>query len=103
VTCSNLPIIDANHDRFVEVEWDVSKRRDFIVPLKIVAEDRKHFLKDLTESTSKLNTNIASVDLVVEDGILTLHMAVEVDDIRKLKRIQHRVRMIPGLIYMERI
>ncbi|MCH7851763.1 MAG: bifunctional (p)ppGpp synthetase/guanosine-3',5'-bis(diphosphate) 3'-pyrophosphohydrolase [Candidatus Marinimicrobia bacterium] len=103
VACSNLPIIDANHDRFVEVEWDVSKRRDFVVPLKIVAEDRKHFLKDLTESTSKLNTNIASVDMVVEDGIMTLHMSVEVDDIRKLERIQNRVRMIPGLIYMERI
>ncbi|MEE9466358.1 MAG: bifunctional (p)ppGpp synthetase/guanosine-3',5'-bis(diphosphate) 3'-pyrophosphohydrolase [Candidatus Neomarinimicrobiota bacterium] len=102
-TCSNLPIIDANHDRFVEVKWDVTKRRDFVVPMKIVAEDRKHFLKDLTESTSKLNTNIASVDMVVEDGILTLNMALEVDDLRKLQRIQNRVRMIPGLIYMERI
>ncbi|MCK4579094.1 MAG: bifunctional (p)ppGpp synthetase/guanosine-3',5'-bis(diphosphate) 3'-pyrophosphohydrolase, partial [Candidatus Marinimicrobia bacterium] len=103
ITCANLPILDANQDRFVEVEWDVGKRSNFIVPLKIVAEDRKHFLKELTETTSKMNTNISSVDLVVEEGILTLHLALEVDDLRKLQRIQNKVRIIPGIIYMERI
>jgi GTP pyrophosphokinase len=86
----------------VEVEWDVDKRRDFVVQLKIVAEDRRHFLKDVTESISKLNTNIVSVDLTVEEGILTLFMAIEVDGIRKLERIRNRLKMIPGIIYMER-
>lgn len=103
VTCSNLPVMGEDQDRYVEVDWDIDKRRDFIVPLKITAEDRKHFLKEVTESTSKLNTNIASVDLAVEDGILTLHMAVEVDGVKKLERIQNRIRMIPGIIYMERL
>jgi len=102
VTCANLPLIGGDQDRYVEVEWDVDKRRDFVVPLKIVAEDRKHFLKDVTESISKLNTNIVSVDMTVEEGILTLFMAVEVDGIRKLERIRNRLKMIPGIIYMER-
>ncbi len=73
-----------------------------MVLLNIVAEDRKHFLKDVTESISKLNTNIVSVDMTVEEGILTLFMAVEVDGIRKLERIRNRLTMIPGIIYMER-
>ncbi len=103
VSCTNLPLLGDDQDRYVEVEWDVDKRRDFIVWLKIVAEDRKHFLKELTEYTSKLNTNISSIDMVVEDGILTLNMAIDVDGIRKLRRIQDRVQMIPGIIYMERI
>ena len=103
VSCSNLPVMGEDQDRYVEVEWDIDKRRDFLVPLKIVAEDRKHFLKDVTESTSKLNTNISSVDLVVEEGILTLLMAVEVDGVKKLERIKNRLRVIPGIIYMERI
>ncbi len=102
VTCANLPLIGEDQDRDVEVEWDVDRGRNFVVQLKIVAEDRKHFLKDVTESTSKLNTNIVSVDLTVEEGILTLFMAVEVDGIRKLERIRNRIRMIPGIIYMER-
>ncbi|UCD37697.1 MAG: bifunctional (p)ppGpp synthetase/guanosine-3',5'-bis(diphosphate) 3'-pyrophosphohydrolase [Fidelibacterota bacterium] len=102
VTCANLPLIGGDQDRYVEVEWDVGRKRDFVVQLKIVAEDRKHFLKDVTESTSKLNTNIVSVDLGVEEGILTCYMAVEVDGIRKLNRIQNRIKMIPGIIYMER-
>jgi len=102
VTCANLPLIGGDQDRYVEVEWDVDKRRDFVVQLKIVAEDRRHFLKDVTESTSKLNTNIVSVDMTVEEGILTLFMAIEVDGIRKLERIRNRLTMIPGIIYMER-
>ena len=102
VTCANLPLIGGDQDRYVEVEWDVDKRRDFVVQLKIVAEDRRHFLKDVTESTSKLNTNIVSVDMTVEEGILTLFMAIEVAGIRKLERIRNRLKMIPGIIYMER-
>ncbi len=102
VACANLPLIGGDQDRYVEVEWDVDKRRDFAVQLKIVAGDRKHFLKDITESISKLNTNIASVDLTVEEGILTLIMTIEVDGIRKLQRIMNRLKMIPGIIYMER-
>ena len=102
VTCANLPLIGGDQDRYVEVEWDVDKRRDFVVQLKIVAEERRHFLKDVTESTSKLNTNIVSVDMTVEEGILTLFMAIEVAGIRKLERIRNRLTMIPGIIYMER-
>ncbi|MEE9162320.1 MAG: TGS domain-containing protein, partial [Candidatus Neomarinimicrobiota bacterium] len=102
VTCANLPLIGEDHDRYVEVDWNVDKRRSFVVQMKVVAEDRKHFLKDVTESTSKMNTNISSVDLTVDEGILTLRMAVEVDGTRKLERIQSRIRMIPGIIYMER-
>ncbi len=102
VTCANLPLIGGDQDRYVEVEWDADKRRGFVVQLKIVAEDRRHFLKDVTESISKLNTNIVSVDLTVEEGILTLFMAIEVDGIRKLERIRNRLKMIPGIIYMER-
>ena len=102
VACENLPLIGDDHDRYVEVDWSVDKRRTFVVNLKVMAEDRKHFLKDVTESTSKLNTNISSVDLTVNEGILTLHMTVEVDNVRKLERIQSRIRMIPGIIYMER-
>ena len=103
ISCANLPLLGEDQDRYVEVEWDVNKRQDFTVQLKIVAEDRKHFLKELTEYTSKLNTNISSIDMVVEDGIMTLNMAIDVDGTRKLQRIQDRVRMIPGIIYMERI
>jgi GTP pyrophosphokinase len=102
VTCENLPMIGGDQDRYIEVHWDVERGRHFVVSLKIVAEDRKHFLKDVTESISKLNTNIVSVDLSVEEGILTCYMTVEVDGIRKLQRIQNRLKMIQGIIYMER-
>lgn len=102
LTCSNLAVNGVESDRYVQVDWDVDKNKTFLVQLKIIAEDRKHFLKDLTENTSKLNTNIVSVDLTVEEGILTLLMMVEVDGLRQLQRLRNRLRMVPGIIYMER-
>jgi GTP pyrophosphokinase len=103
VSCSNLPTLEKGEDRYVHVDWDVRRNKNFTVEMKITAEDRKHLLKDLTETISKLNTNIASVDLVVDEGITTCHMVIEVDGIRQLERIQNRIRMVPGMIYLERV
>ena len=60
--CTNIPITKGK-ERFIDVEWDVHRESSFLVRLKIVFEDRKHLLKDLTESTSSMNINIKSVDL----------------------------------------
>ena len=55
--CKNAPI-DKLKNRYIEVEWDFARNSSFLVRLKIKIEDRKHLLKDLTESTSSMNINI---------------------------------------------
>ena len=46
-SCSNLPFMEGE-DRFIFVEWDVKADSSFIVRLKIILEDRKELLKDIT-------------------------------------------------------
>ena len=59
--------------------------------LKIKIEDRKHLLKDLTESTSSMNINIKSVDISASDGIATCLMILEIYDIKELNRLKKRI------------
>ena len=63
----------------------------FLVRLKIQIEDRKHLLKDLTESTSSMNINIKSVDINASDGIATCLMIIEIYDIKELNRLKKRI------------
>lgn len=101
-TCSNLPLISEDEDRYLDVDWNTSKDQSFISRLKVVAEDRKLFLRDVSESISSLNINIVSVDVGAEEGIATGIFIIQVRDNRQLKRLMDKIRLIPGLIYLER-
>ena len=88
--CKNAPI-DKFKNRYIEVEWDFARNSSFLVRLKIKIEDRKHLLKDLTESTSSMNINIKSVDISASDGIATCLMIIEIYDIKELNRLKKRI------------
>ena len=88
--CKNIPLTKFA-ERFIEVEWDFAKNSSFLIRLKIEIEDRKHLLKDLTESTSSMNINIKSVDISAQDGIAACLMIVEIMDIKQLNRLKNRI------------
>ena len=100
--CTNIPFMDSE-DRFIFVEWDVKSGSSFIVRLKILFEDRKQLLKDITESVSALNMNIASIDMKAHEGIASCVIILEVRDIHQLERLRTRIQKIPNLIQIERI
>ncbi|MBL7023253.1 MAG: bifunctional (p)ppGpp synthetase/guanosine-3',5'-bis(diphosphate) 3'-pyrophosphohydrolase [Candidatus Marinimicrobia bacterium] len=100
-TCHNIPMLE-NKDRFINVEWDTKKNQAFIVRLKIVGEDRKHFLKNITEAVSTLNVNIVSVDIKSEEGIGTGIFILQIRDTKQLAKVKNKIKLVPGLIYLER-
>ena len=102
VNCKNLPI-KQNRDRIIDVEWDLSNSSAFLVRLKIVFEDRKDLLKDLTESTSSLDINIKSVDISALDGLATCLMIIEVKNITELEILQKKIINSINPIKIERI
>ncbi|MFQ6617209.1 MAG: RelA/SpoT family protein [Fidelibacterota bacterium] len=100
--CKDIPHLMDDKDRSIDVEWDVGKDQYFFVRLKILASERKHFLKDVTESISATNTNIISVDLKVEDEIITTFLVVQVKDLKHLNRVINKISKVGGLISLER-
>ena len=90
-------------DRFIFVEWDVKSQSSFIVRLRILFEDRKQLLKDITECISTLNINIASIDMKALEGIATCHIVLEVRDTRQLERLSSKIQKVKNFISTERI
>ena len=100
--CNNINVGD-NKNRFIDVEWDFGSKNPFMVRLKISFEDRKHLLKDLTESTSSLDINIKSVDISAEDGVATCLLIVEVKNIKELNNLKNKIIAAVNPIKIQRV
>ena len=100
--CSNIPLTKFE-DRFIDVEWEIARDTSFLVRIKIEIEDRKHLLKDLTESTSSMNINIKSVDISADDGIATCLLIIEIIDIKQLNSLKTKIVKNINPINIERV
>ena len=100
--CTNIPS-SSDLDRMLNVEWNVGNKESFMVRLKILGQDRKHFLKDITESISGLNINLVSVDIKAKEGLATGLFILQIRDTRQLNRIQNKIKIINGIIDIQRM
>ena len=101
--CYNLPISSEESDRLVPVEWEVSRSDLFNVHLKVIGQDRKGLLKDMTETISKLNINITSVDIKVKDSVASARLIVQVSNIKQLDRVLKKVSEVKNIDKISRI
>jgi len=101
-TCSNIPTL-SNEDRFIDVQWDVSSKTSFIVRLKIICEDRKNIIRDITEAISAFSMNIKSIEMKAKDGLGYCVLILETRDTKQLLRVKKKVKEIPKVISLERL
>jgi len=100
--CKNIPALLKDEDRRIEVDWDVGKEQSFMVRLKVLAQERKNFLKHVTDALSEREINILSVDLRVEGALITCILVIEVENLKQLNKILRNLRSIEDLISVER-
>jgi GTP pyrophosphokinase len=67
-----------------------------------VGEDRKGLLKDMTESISKLNINISSVDIKVKEAIATAILIIQVNNLKQLDRVIRIMSKVKSIDFVER-
>jgi GTP diphosphokinase / guanosine-3',5'-bis(diphosphate) 3'-diphosphatase len=101
--CKNFPLINHEKDRLVSLDWDVKSSDQFNVDLKVVGQDYKGWLKDLSECIAKQNININSVDIRVNDSIAEAKFIVEVNNKRQLSRLIRKIKKLTNIDYVERI
>ena len=100
--CKNLPLINHEKDRLVSLDWNVKSSDQFNVDLKVVGQDYKGWLKDLSECIAKQNININSVDIRVNDSIAEAKFIVEVNNKRQLARLIRKIKKLTNIDYVER-
>lgn len=100
--CKNLLNLLVDPDRSVTVEWDTLKGKRFLVGIRIIGEDRRKFLHDITEAISNSDVSILSGTLSVEDSYVSNTFLVEVKDIDHLMQVMRTVSKVKGVISVER-
>jgi GTP pyrophosphokinase len=101
--CKNIAKLLEEKDRSVDVEWDVPKDKHFLVRLHMLAEDRKNFLRDVTEQISRTETNIVSIDLKTEDSVVNSNLIIEVKNLKHLTKVMGNINKVKGMITIERL
>ena len=102
VDCKSLPLIDEESDRIVPVDWEVGKKDLFNVRMKVVGQDRKGLVKDMTETIAKLNVNMTSVDIKVKDTVATAILIIQVKNLKEFDRIVRNVSKVNSIDSVER-
>ncbi len=100
--CDTLAAGLAEKDRLIDVEWDVGRSQTFLVRLRILCQERKHLLRDVTEKISALDINIDSIQMKVEDDLVAGSVIVQVDGVRQLERLRKRLLQVEGVLSVER-
>ncbi|MFQ5770331.1 MAG: TGS domain-containing protein, partial [bacterium] len=101
--CKNIINLIENPERKIEVEWDVEKDKHFMIRLQLLGEDRKHFLRDVSESISQTDTNIVSIEMKVEDAIVQSNLILEVRNLQHLTKIINKISQVKGVMNVERL
>ena len=90
-SCKSLPLLSNESDRLLPVDWNVKSYEQFNVMLKIIGQDYKGWLKDVSECISKQNVNITSLDIKVNENIAEAHIIVQVNNNRQLNRLMRKM------------
>jgi len=100
--CSNLPALLEEHERLIDVEWDKNQLQSFLAQVKILGQERKNFLKDITDVIAGTNTNIISIDGNVDETIIHITLILQVGNLNHLNKVMHRIHNVQGIISVER-
>lgn len=100
--CSSLPLLREESDRLLPVDWEVARKDFFNVRMKVVGQDRKGLLKDMTETISKLSINMTSVDIKVKDTVATAIFIIQVNNVKQLDRVIRKMSNVKNIDLVER-
>lgn len=91
-----------NPERKIDVTWDTGKGQSFIVQLRIIVEDRKNMLRDITQAIADADTNVRAAEMKAQDTTAIGKFVVEVSSLSHLNRILDKVKKIKGVISVHR-
>lgn len=97
-------IFDTDPHRLVEIEWDLSKKSERNVKIRVVCEDRPGLLADMSRVIKELNANIARAQIgTTKDKKAVCSFSVTINDVNHLRTIISALEGVNGVIKVERV
>lgn len=101
--CKNARRLMEETNRNVAVDWDVDRDQEFNARVRLLAEDRRNLLRDITEKISPLDVNIISMELKKEGTLALGTMVVQVKNLGHLTKIIRRMQDVKGMVSVSRL
>jgi GTP pyrophosphokinase len=103
VDCKNVRRLMSETNRNIAVDWDVDRDQEFNTRVRLLAEDRRHLLHDITEAISPLDVNIISLDMQKEGSLALGTMVVQVKNLAHLTKLIRRMQNVKGVVSVSRL
>ncbi len=96
--------LTAEKERLVEVSWEPSPEDIYLVKLKIISEERKGVLADITSIITQKNANIITADVKTTSDLKGIsQFTIEVENYKQLQNIIRSIKKIKDILIVERI
>lgn len=100
--CTNITNVP-DPDRLVPVSWGKESQATYPVSVRVSALDRVGLLKDMSILLAEDHVNILSVlTQTHDDRTVTLLLTIEVEGIRHLSRVMHRLESVRDVLDVQR-
>ncbi len=100
--CINILKLMENPEKMVEVQWDVDGEESFLVQLSILAEGKKHLLKDITTALAAMDITIKKIEMNHENETITSYLILQVRDLTQLTKVMKNLCSVKGVLSVER-
>jgi GTP pyrophosphokinase len=98
IDCTNVTGQE-NDGRFIEAEWDHSKKQKFTAEIQVEAADRPGLLKDITNIYTENKINATNLNLRVnKDKIAIMNMNFEISETKELDFLIRKFKKVKGVI-----
>ncbi len=92
VNCSHLKKLDK--ERIVDVKWNISQKTAYPVHIRVVCEDRKGVLTEVSSVISSFDINISYAQIETTHMLATCNFIIDVSDLHQLNQIMSAIKQI---------
>jgi GTP pyrophosphokinase len=103
-TTSCPHVRDMDQERLVNVQWNVSEKKEYQINMKVVCHDSKGILAEISSAISALDVNIESADVNTDNNsTVTCLFGLNVSNLKQFNEVVNSVRKLRGIISVERV
>lgn len=104
IDCPSVGTVINDPERLVGVEWDTGMKTIYQAHIAIVAGDKPGILATVSQAFAECGINITRAN--VQQGSnkrAYFDLSIEIQDVEHLNQILDKIRLVDGVIYLERI
>ena len=99
--CPYMKRLDA--DRIVDVEWNVREKHAYPVHIKVVCDDLKGILTEVSSVISSFDINISYAQIETIDMVATCNFVIDINNLQQLNQVLSAIRQLKFVKSIERL